>query len=182
MENRRVTRNRTKLNYVKSNSESKYARQASTRMEKWKGEQGLGITERFSEDSTWRRWRVTTQTHRLGATQPDCATKHRRCLWHINCLPLRLYAVCGGVPQSWCFLLCFYFYACTGFVLLIRWSRFQPGIWWNRFGLIGSFWPYELKRIASPIKCILWWRTLSGRLSCCPVVLLSSLHLLVTLN
>lgn len=38
MENRRVTRNRMKLNYVKSNFGSKYVRQLSTQMEGKKGE------------------------------------------------------------------------------------------------------------------------------------------------
>lgn len=44
MENRRVTRNRMKLNYVKSNSGNKYVRQPNTQME--------GTESRDSEEET----------------------------------------------------------------------------------------------------------------------------------
>lgn len=46
MENRRVTRNRMELNYVKSNSGNKYARQPNTQMEGKKKE------SRDSEEET----------------------------------------------------------------------------------------------------------------------------------
>lgn len=46
MENRRVTRNRIKLNYVKSNSGSKYVRQPNTQME------GKKTESRDSEEET----------------------------------------------------------------------------------------------------------------------------------
>lgn len=47
MENKRVTRNRTKLNYVESNSESKHARKANTRMEKGKERRDSGLQSGF---------------------------------------------------------------------------------------------------------------------------------------